>query len=131
MTLRECRRILAEPVSAIDSRSRLKIGFKTNEMALIQELRSMLTDMVISDSNTVSTIEQLARKSLITWLEFGMHRCRIVFLGLPKAYSATEKAQRATAGTLRFTAIPGLAMYGKVDGLGLEVFKQLQGAQVA
>lgn len=131
MTLRECRKALAEPVSEYDSRARLKKGFKINETTLVQKLKSLLTEMVELENSTMSTVEQLARRSLITWLEFGMHRCRIRVLGLPKEYPAAEKAQKVATGSLKFTVTPGLGIWGKVDGLGLENFNQLQSAQGA
>lgn len=130
MTLRECRKALEEPLSEWDARARLKKGFKENEAHLIDQLKSLLTEMVKLEDNTLATVQRVARKSLIMWLDFEMHRCRVVLLELPTPGTAVEKVNGTMHGSLRFTLAPGLGRYGNANGNDLENFTQLEDAKL-
>lgn len=128
--MKECRQALVEPVSEVDPRAQLKKGYKSHGDALIKQLKSLLIDTVEVKDSTMSTVERLVRKSMNTWLEFGMHRCRIVISDAPWPLSASEKLQRARRGALDFIVMPGLGRYGNADGIELEIFTELEAAQV-
>lgn len=131
ITLRECRKALTEGVSEWDPRARLKEHFALHADTVLEQLHLFLDEMVGLDGETASILKLLARKSTKTWLEFGMHRCRIMLSEQPEPLPADEKARRTTSSSLQLTIVPGLRRFGNANGVELETVTQLQTGQTA
>lgn len=127
MTIKECREALIKPVpSQWDPRARLKTGFKNNLDGLVDVLKQELGDIVDLAVSDMQLIERLAKKAATTWLEFQMHRCRIVInLTGSQAKLTSEKIDLLHMGALTLTTSPWVGRYGNVNGVDLESFTMI------
>ena len=129
MTIKECREALTKPVpSHIDPRARLKKCFMRSRDGLISALKAFLSDIVDLGPSDMQTIEHLSRKAVSTWLDFQMHRCRIVIrLKGPETESVEEKISLAQKSSSVLTVTPLLGRHGNVKGVELENFTIIAG----
>ena len=127
MTIKECREALTKPVpSQWDPRARLKAGFKGNLDGLVDILKQELGDIVDLAISDTQPIERLAKRSATTWLEFQMHRCRLVInLTGSGARSTPEKIDLLQSGSLALTTAPWVGRHGNVNGVELESFTMI------
>ena len=129
MTMKECKEVLSKPVpSHLDKRVELKTGFKRCQADLVASLKAELGTIVNLASSETDLIERSARKAVVTWLDFQMHRCRIVVrpTGLT-AKSASEKRDLLQNSSLKLTVLPTVGRYGNVRGTELYSFTVIKG----
>ena len=128
MTLKECRLALRDPLSPYDPRAAIKDGYKASLSALIEDLAFELGKVVEMGGSERRCIQQLARKAARTWLEYGLHRCRIRVLPATLTPRTMEEAASvAQAGSLVLTAVPMVGRHGNVKGVQLEDFTKIDG----
>lgn len=73
-------------------------------------------------------MEKLAKKAAVTWLDFAMHRCRIVIRPMGSATKSTaEKVATLQRGSLALTVLPMVGRYGNVKGVELDRFTTMKG----
>jgi hypothetical protein len=105
---------------------RLRKGFMDNLRELMSELKvslEQITDLTPAD---IQMIERLPKKAATIWLDFTVHRCRIVIrLKDSAALSMEEKVATAMRSSLEVTVIPLVGRYGNVMGADLDVFKTI------
>lgn len=118
MTLSGCREILTKPVpSQYDPRVQLKKGFDSAVRELIKCLKDTLGSIAILDPGTLQAIDWLSKQAAKTWLEFGMHRCRLVVR--LTGTGTTELSQRAAVvqrGSIALTVSPAIERCGNHKG---------------
>ena len=129
MTIKECREALTKPVpSQYDPRARLKKGFKNSLDALVAKIKAVLGDMVDLGAESTQLIDRLSKKAATTWLDFEMHRCRIVVrLNGLTTMSTSEKVAQFQKSSLALTVIPMVGRFGNVKGVDLGSFTILDG----
>lgn len=124
MTIKECREALTKPVpSHLDPRAAVKKGYKESQERLISELKEVLEGIVVLTPTDLQGIDRLVRKTLLMWLDFELHRCRLL-IGLtgPKTKSTAEKVSLILNGGSKLTISPSVSRYGNVDGIELDDF---------
>ena len=127
MTIKECREALTKPVpSQWDPRAQLKRGFKSSLDELVAKLKTAIADIADLDAEHAQLVERLSKKAATMWLEFEMHRCRIVvnLTGSTKM-STSEKIAQIKKSSLVLTVLPMVGRYGNVDGVELETFTRI------
>ena len=128
MTMKESKEALMIPLSQLDRRARLKRGYKSNQDQLVTELTAQLGDLVDLASSDRQSIVRVAKKAFSVWLDFEMHRCRIVVqLKGPECKSMAEKVALVQTSTLTLTIAPSLGRHGNVQGMELEEFTTIEG----
>jgi hypothetical protein len=126
MTMKESKEVLMKPLSQFDPRARLKKGYKSNQNRLVTALKATLGGLVDLSSNV--QLERITKKAFEVWLDFEMHRCRIVVqLKGPESKSMAEKVAQVQTTTLTLTVIPSVGRYGNVQGMELEEFTTIEG----
>lgn len=121
--------MLTKPVpSQWDKRARVKKGFKNSLDGLVAELKAELGDIADLTSSDVQLIEKLSKRVATMWLDFEMHRCRIVVcLNGPKIKSIAEKVALVQKGSLTLTVLPMVGRHGNVKGVEMESFTIIDG----
>lgn len=129
MTMKGCREVLTARISQVDPRAGLKTGFKTSQDSLIAELNDVLGEMVdLTASDGQKIIDRLAKQLFPLWLDFALHRCRIVLrLHDQESKTMAEKVAQARESSLTLTVVPLTGRYGNVKGLELENFVTIEG----
>lgn len=129
MTVRECNQVLRSPVgSKYDPRAKLKKDYKGSYDELVGMLKAVLGDIVEIEDGNLAKIEKLARRTAAVWIDFEMHRCRIVVrLTGTKSHTTMEKALLAQRGSFALTVRPEIGRYGNVEGLDLDTFTVIDG----
>ena len=129
MTVKECYEILTKPVpSHIDKRVEVKRGFKINQEKLIRALEDELDRVVQLKEHQEELLETLAKKAAVVWLDFVMHRCRIVIrLKGAGTKSSDEKVAAIQKGSTALTVLPTVGRYGNVKGVELDRFTAIKG----
>jgi len=127
MTVRACREALRPPVpSEWDPRMRLRKGFMDNLEALGSALRVSLENIADLTPSDLQIIERLAKKTATRWLDFLMHRCRIVIrLKSLAVLSIEEKVATAQSKSLESIVLPMVGRYGNVIGADLDTYKTI------
>ncbi|KAK5105104.1 hypothetical protein LTS08_001378 [Lithohypha guttulata] len=125
ITVKECAEVLRPPVpSEWDPRMRLRKGFMDNLKELGSNLTSSLENIIDLTSSDLQTIVKLGKKAATIWLDFSMHRCRLVLLLRgPPTLSMEEKIVMAQTKSLELTVVPMLGRYGNAMGVDLLDFK--------
>jgi hypothetical protein len=129
MAIKECREILSKPVpSHIDQRVEVKRGFKINQDKLVEALEDELDRIVQLTEREEALLDTLAKKAAVTWLDFVMHRCRIV-IRLKGAGTKTSaaKVDAIQKGSTALTVLPTVGRYGNVKGVELDRFTVIKG----
>lgn len=130
LTIKECREALSQKVSEVDPRARLKRSFKSSWDAVTSELKAALSQVVDLAACEPDVIENLGRKASVVWLDFQMHRCRLVFQLQGSGHqSLEEKASMALQGPLTLTVQPLLRRHGNVKGVELDLSKVIGGCE--
>lgn len=128
MTLKECRKALAQPLSQFDPRAALKEGYKDNQESLITEMTMELGKVLDLTASDVQSIQRLAKKAVRLWLDFALHRCRIrIHLAGSESMTLQEKVHMAQRNSLTLTVLPLVGRHGTVKGLELESFTRISG----
>jgi hypothetical protein len=128
LTMKGARETLTESLSQYDPRAELKKGFRNSQDGFISELKDTLSDFVELAPSDIQTIDRLCKRVFPLWLDFAMHRCRIVvLLQRTGAISVKDKAALAQEGSLTLTILPRVGRYGNVKGLELETFYTIEG----
>ncbi|PPJ50336.1 hypothetical protein CBER1_05918 [Cercospora berteroae] len=128
MTLQERREVLKQPVpSQFDPRAGLKKGFSDTIASLGSELTAAIQSLASVDGQTVDNISKLSRKVPKAWLDFCMHRARIVVEMSGHEYSgASQKFIQIGRGEVVLTVVPTLGRYGNNEGADLDRFNILK-----
>ena len=123
MTIKDCKEILSTPIPSVDRRAEIKRGFKTSQDELITVLENELGRVVQVTEQEIQLAERLVKKASVTWLDFAMHRCRIVICptGAPTK-STADKVSTIQRGSVALTVVPTVGRYGNVRGEGLDRF---------
>ena len=131
MTIKECREILSTPIpSHVDKRAEVKRGFKTSQDKLLTALEDELGRVVQLTEQEIQLVEKLAKKAAVTWLDFAMHRCRIVIRPTGAATKSTaEKVSTVQRGSVALTVLPIVGRYGNVKGVELDRFTIIKGCE--
>lgn len=129
MTVKECREVLQRPVPGEwDPRARLRKGFINNLQELGSTLRALLEKITCLTTSDAQMIDRLTKKAATIWLDFAMHRCRIVVrLKGPALLSMEEKVVTAQTKSLELTVMPTVGRYGNVMGVDLDRYKTIDG----
>ena len=128
LTVKECREALEVGLSSVDPRARVKKGFKSNMDNLVGTLKTELGGIVDLSAADLQLIGRLSLKTVTTWLEYAMHRCRIVVcLTGSDAKSSTGKIRLLQEGTLSLTVLPKIGRHGNVNGVELERWSVIAG----
>jgi hypothetical protein len=107
---------------------RLREGFMDNLRELISGLTASLERIINLSSADLQMIERVSKKAATVWLDFAVHRCRILIrLKDHTALSMEEKVAAARTSSLELTVIPELGRYGNVMGADLDVYKIIGG----
>jgi hypothetical protein len=101
----------------------LRIGFKSSQAALVSELKIMLEQVIELSASDEEKIQRLSKQAFTLWLDYSMHRCRIVvYLKKPEDQSTNNREEPKT-----LTMQPLVGRYGNVTGVDLEIFKVIDG----
>lgn len=128
MTLAKCREALTQPVSGFDPRAQIKKAFSDTQEALVHELKTAIGSVTVLDTETLRRIEELPRLTRITWLDFQMHRCRI--MARLTGSGTTRPSGRPEAicrGPVTLTILPDLRRFGNIKGTDLDTAVMIQG----
>jgi hypothetical protein len=133
MTIKECREILTKPVpSHLDKRAEVKRGFKISKDKLHAALEHHLGQILQLAQGDVQLLTKLATKATVTWLDFTMHRCRIVIrLAGVTAKFPLNNATTAQKEPVVLTTIPIVGRYGNMKGVELDRFTTIKGYEGA
>lgn len=122
-TLKSAHDVLRSPVSEYDPRAELRKGFKLSQAALISELKDMLDQVIELASSEIDKIQRLSKQAFTLWLDFSMHRCRIVV----RLNKVEEELLDSGKKSKTLTIQPLIGRYGNVTGVDLEIFKVIDG----
>jgi hypothetical protein len=123
--LKSARDALVAALSQYDPRFELKKGFKGSQNALASELKKILDEVVELSGSDIEKIQRLAKQVFPVWLDCSMHRCRIIIRLEGEDSSSAKRVGSSTTLTLQ----PLIGRYGNVTGVGLEVFKVIDGCE--
>ncbi|CAK1364419.1 unnamed protein product [Cercospora beticola] len=128
MTLQECREVLKQPVlSQFDPRARLKKGFSDTISSLAAELTTTIQKVASVDNQSMDNVNTLSRKVPKAWLDFCMHRPRIVVDMFGQEFSgASQRFSQIGRGEVLLTVVPKLGRYGDIEGADLDRFNLLK-----
>ena len=128
MTVKACHDALREPLSQMDQRAEVKVGYQNNLTNLIEELQSGLESLCEPSDSDLQLMKHLSRKAARLWLDFGLHRCRIrIYLPGQQSKTTAEKVALAEKNGLMLTRIPTVGRYGNDKGVDLESFTTING----
>jgi hypothetical protein len=121
VNVKECRTALRQPVdSEWDPRAKLKMGFRATLEAIRNEFTTTVGELVVLEKANIQLMDKISKKAANVWLEYGMQRCRIVFLfGLSSLQSPAERIRQAREGAFDLLVVPELRRYGNSKGLEL------------
>lgn len=126
--MRECREALTKQASEFDPRTRLRQGFMSSVDELGATLKRELDSMVEMSSENLQQVDWLSKKAASVWLDFQMHRCRIIVrLAGNELKSSVEKVAQLQRGSLKLTISPKLGRYGTVKGVELDKLTTISG----
>ena len=127
-TVSMCREALVKPIpSEFDPRARLRKGFKTNREALVKAMESALQEMAEFSPADGQVVERLIQRMSNMWLEFQMHRCRIVILLEESKREPAAKKAQVLQSALELVVVPSVGRYGNVKGVELDRFTVIAG----
>ena len=119
---------MTKPLSQFDPRAKLKKGYKSSLDNLIAQLNAQLGEIVELASAEMQLIQRLVKKTILVWLDFGMHRCRIrIHLTGWGSSSMADKMALAQRGSLAMTVLPLVGRHGNDKGVELESFTTIDG----
>lgn len=122
MTLAECREALTQPISGLDPRAQVKKGFSDSQEELTQSLKAAIESVAVLHTETSRKIEELSRLARITWLDFQMHRCRIVAsLTGSGTRKPSQRSNEIRNGSVMLTISPELRRFGNIKGTDLDI----------
>lgn len=105
---------------------RLRKGFMDNYKESMSELKASLEQIADLTPADIKMIERLLKKAAAVWLDFAIHRCRIVIrLKDSAALSMEEKVTTAQSSSLELTVVPAVGRYGNVTGADLDMYKTI------
>lgn len=108
----------------------MKKGFKETQDDLISALEDELELMLALTSDQIKSITQLVKKATVAWLDFAMHRCRIVIRPTGAVATSTkEKMYQMQQGSTTLTERPNIGRYGTVKGVELDRFTPIKGCE--
>lgn len=123
MTIRECKEALRQQLSEWDPRERLRKRFGESSEKFFQELQGDLRQIIDLDAHFEDSLRRLFKKAASVWLDFGMHRCRVVVQLVSTPAKLSERAAQAQSGSkLQLTMTPSLGRYGNAKGVDLTKF---------
>lgn len=128
MTLAKCREALTQRVSGLDARAQVKKGFMEVQEELTRKLNAAIESLTTVDPDTSRKVGELARLAMTTWLDFQMHRCRIMaeLMGT----GTTKPSERSNAvrhSPVMLTLLPSVQRYGNVKGTELDIAVTIAG----
>ena len=118
-SLKGAREALIEKVSNYDQRMGLKRSFKASQDGLTTELQEMLDEVVEMSSSDMEKVQKLAKQVFPLWLDYSMHRCRIVVFLKGREEQSANRRESSSILTIQ----PLIGRYGNVTGSSLEIFK--------
>jgi hypothetical protein len=128
MTVKACHDALREPLSQVDQRAEVKLGYQNNLTNLVQELKSALESLCEPSDSDVQLVKHLSKKAARLCLDFGLHRCRIrIYLASQQPKTTAEKVALAEHNGLMLTRVPMVGRYGNDKGVELESFTTING----
>ena len=93
----------------------------------MRAMKSAFQEMVEFGPADGQLVERLVQRMSNMWLEFQMHRCRIVIsMKESKPEPAVKKAQ-VLQGVLELVVVPSVGRYGNVKGVELDKFTVIGG----
>ena len=93
----------------------------------MRAMKSALQEMVEFGPADGQMVERLIQRMSNMWLEFQMHRCRIVIsLKETKPEPAAKKVP-VLQGALELVVVPSVGRYGNVKGVELDKFTVIGG----
>ena len=105
---------------------RLRKGFTENLKESVSELKASLERVADLTAADKQMVERLPKKAATIWLDFAMHRCRIVIRVKDNAaLSMEEKAATVQRSSQDLTVTPEVGRYGNAMGANLDMYKTI------
>lgn len=105
---------------------RLRKGFMDTLRVFTSELKASLQQLVELSPTDIQVVDRLSKKAATIWLDFAMHRCRIVIrLKDSAALTMEENVATVQRSSLELTVIPVVGRYGNVTGADLDMYKTI------
>lgn len=128
LTLKGCHESLSSPLpSSADPRAVIVAGLKQNLGDMSANMTTEVGNVIDLKDNEIATIAKLCKTASVVWLDFQMHRCRIVVClpGNAEETTAAKVAEFRRNG-LKLTAAPQVGRHGNVNGLELQSFSEIR-----
>ena len=114
--------------SSWDKRARLRSEFTNCSKALVESLEATIRQVVDLGPENIEHLKKLFQKATNIWLEFEMHRCRIVVrLNGNATDSIDQIVSMIQKGSSALTVLPEVGRYGNVKGEELDSFTIING----